>query len=119
MPWYRKKEQEGARLTGSRLHWNSGRGWEKRDYSNSQYLTEHRSTRKKSYEIRIHDWNALGQAAWRQGLQPRMIVVFTPEAGVETWVEVVGPHHIKHGGRVYPDGRCNAPGMVARIIHEH
>lgn len=118
MPWYRKKEIEGAQMTQSRLHFNSGRGWYKRDYSDQEYLTEHRSTQRPSYEIRTYDWNSLGKAAWRQGLRPRMIVVFAPAPGIERWVEVTGPYYIRRGGRVYPDGRVNVQGMIARVIHE-
>jgi len=110
MTWYKQKEKEGAQITGSRLHFSSGRGYEKHDYSNSEYLTEHKSVQGPKYVVRAKEvWNPLGRRAFKQGKKPRLVICFTPAPGVERWVEVLGPYQIQRGAAVWYDRRTRSP----------
>lgn len=104
-------------MTGSRLHFSSGRGYEKHDYSNSEYLTEHKSVQGYKYVVRSKEvWNPLGKRAFKQNKKPRLIICFNPAPGIEHWVEVLGPYFIKRGGAVWYNGRCQVPGLLVRVL---
>lgn len=77
-----KQERDRAKEVGGRASAGSGSSWRSPgDVRAEEYLEELKFTDKKSYSLRVADWEDIKAKALVLGREPKMVIEF-PEAGL-------------------------------------
>jgi len=78
----KKHEQAWAKARGGRPQPSSGRFWHSKfDVKDAELLTDNKQTERKSFSIKLADWNLLQRAASREGLSPCLQITFITDHG--------------------------------------
>lgn len=73
----RAQERSRAAEVGGRTSAGSGSSWRSPgDVRAEEYLEELKFTDKKSYSLRVTDWNDIKEKALSMGREPRMVIEF-------------------------------------------